>query len=186
MLAASTTRLLRRNACSSLTEERRDIAPSKAASPASSNRSRKPAGPTLRALRSPSDRTLLCKRSLFVTATLVSAGLSLTSLPNPHAAENDVIVRVHAAGNNAFRPCDRPGRRQGLLGRSGRHHRHGQHLLRQPQRIGWRCRCDHWREPGGANLPGSAGGSERHRRAGGKRRLHGRIHAVVLSRNLGL
>jgi NADPH:quinone reductase-like Zn-dependent oxidoreductase len=26
------------------------------------------------------------------------AGLSLTDLPNPHAAENDVIVRVHAAG----------------------------------------------------------------------------------------
>ena len=26
------------------------------------------------------------------------AGLSLTDLPNPHAAQNDVIVRVHAAG----------------------------------------------------------------------------------------
>jgi NADPH:quinone reductase-like Zn-dependent oxidoreductase len=26
------------------------------------------------------------------------AGLSLTDLPYPHAAENDVIVRVHAAG----------------------------------------------------------------------------------------
>ena len=26
------------------------------------------------------------------------AGLSLTDLPDPHAAQNDVIVRVHAAG----------------------------------------------------------------------------------------
>ena len=26
------------------------------------------------------------------------AGLSLTDVPYPHAAENDVIVRVHAAG----------------------------------------------------------------------------------------
>ena len=26
------------------------------------------------------------------------AGLSLTDLPHPHASENDVIVRVHAAG----------------------------------------------------------------------------------------
>ena len=26
------------------------------------------------------------------------AGMSLTDLPYPHAAENDVIVRVHAAG----------------------------------------------------------------------------------------
>jgi hypothetical protein len=26
------------------------------------------------------------------------AGLSLTDLPYPHASENDVIVRVHAAG----------------------------------------------------------------------------------------
>ena len=26
------------------------------------------------------------------------AGLSLTDFPDPHAAENDVIVRVHAAG----------------------------------------------------------------------------------------
>ncbi|MFD8431010.1 NADP-dependent oxidoreductase, partial [Streptomyces coelicoflavus] len=25
-------------------------------------------------------------------------GLSLTELPRPHAAENDVVVRVHAAG----------------------------------------------------------------------------------------
>ncbi len=26
------------------------------------------------------------------------SGLTLTDLPHPHAAENDVIVRVHAAG----------------------------------------------------------------------------------------
>jgi NADPH:quinone reductase-like Zn-dependent oxidoreductase len=26
------------------------------------------------------------------------AGLSLTDLPHPHAAENDVVLRVHAAG----------------------------------------------------------------------------------------
>ena len=26
------------------------------------------------------------------------AGMSLTDVPYPHAAENDVIVRVHAAG----------------------------------------------------------------------------------------
>ena len=26
------------------------------------------------------------------------AGLTLTTAPHPHAAENDVIVRVHAAG----------------------------------------------------------------------------------------
>ena len=26
------------------------------------------------------------------------AGLSLTDVPHPHAAQNDVIVRVHAAG----------------------------------------------------------------------------------------
>ena len=26
------------------------------------------------------------------------AGMSLTDLPYPHAAENDIIVRVHAAG----------------------------------------------------------------------------------------
>ncbi|MGW0087310.1 NADP-dependent oxidoreductase, partial [Streptomyces sp. NPDC003393] len=26
------------------------------------------------------------------------AGMSLVDLPHPHAAENDVIVRVHAAG----------------------------------------------------------------------------------------
>jgi hypothetical protein len=27
-----------------------------------------------------------------------AAGLTLSDLPHPHAAENDVIVRVHAAG----------------------------------------------------------------------------------------
>jgi hypothetical protein len=32
------------------------------------------------------------------------AGLSLTDLPDPHAAQNDVIVRVHAAG---FTPGER-------------------------------------------------------------------------------
>src|SRR3982751_2776332 len=30
-------------------------------------------------------------------------GLALTDMPYPHAAENDVIVRVHAAG---FTPCE--------------------------------------------------------------------------------
>jgi D-arabinose 1-dehydrogenase-like Zn-dependent alcohol dehydrogenase len=40
----------------------------------------------------------LCKPSLSATRDAGLAGLSLTSLPNPHAAENDVIVRVHAAG----------------------------------------------------------------------------------------
>lgn len=29
------------------------------------------------------------------------SGLTLTDLPYPHAAENDVIVRVHAAGSPA-------------------------------------------------------------------------------------
>ncbi|GAA2856981.1 hypothetical protein GCM10010472_12930 [Pseudonocardia halophobica] len=28
------------------------------------------------------------------------AGLALTDLPHPHAAENDVVVRVHAAGRS--------------------------------------------------------------------------------------
>ena len=36
------------------------------------------------------------------------AGLSLTDLPYPHAAENDVNVRVHAAGFTRGK-LDRPG-----------------------------------------------------------------------------
>jgi hypothetical protein len=43
-------------------------------------------------------RQLPCKPSLFETVTAGVSGLSLTEMPNPHAAENDVIVRVHAAG----------------------------------------------------------------------------------------
>ena len=98
MPTASTTRSLRRNACSSLTDNRRDVAPSKATSPASSNRSRKLAGPNVTRPR------LTIREELAMQAIAVGdrdtglAGLSLTSLPNPHAAENDVIVRVHAAG----------------------------------------------------------------------------------------
>ena len=49
------------------------------------------------------------------------AGLSLTEVPYPHAAENDVIVRVHAAGIHP--------RRAGMGGdvtdRAGRHVGHG-------------------------------------------------------------
>ena len=37
-------------------------------------------------------------------------GLSLTDMPYPHAAENDVIVRVHAAG---FTPGSLTGRERG-------------------------------------------------------------------------
>lgn len=41
--------------------------------------------------------TPLCKRSPHVTALRASVALSLVEMPYPHAAENDVIVRVHAA-----------------------------------------------------------------------------------------
>jgi NADPH:quinone reductase-like Zn-dependent oxidoreductase len=37
-----------------------------------------------------------------------AGGLALTELPYPHAAENDVIVRVHAAGFTRGE-LDRPG-----------------------------------------------------------------------------
>jgi hypothetical protein len=36
------------------------------------------------------------------------AGLSLTDLPYPTAAQNDVIVRVHAAGSTPGNPTGRP------------------------------------------------------------------------------
>ena len=44
------------------------------------------------------------------------AGLSLTNLPYPHASENDVIVRVHAAG---FTQGSWPGRGRGLIAAAG-------------------------------------------------------------------
>jgi hypothetical protein len=43
-------------------------------------------------------------------------GLSLTILPHPVAAENDVVVRVHAAG---FTPGNLTGRTPGLTARAG-------------------------------------------------------------------
>ena len=41
---------------------------------------------------------MLCKRSSSVTATLVWLGCLPRPLPDSHAAQNDVIVHVHAAG----------------------------------------------------------------------------------------
>ncbi|MFC7583958.1 hypothetical protein ACFQYP_09470 [Nonomuraea antimicrobica] len=43
------------------------------------------------------------------------AGLSLSDVPYPHAAENDVIVRVHAAG---FTPESWTGRAPGPIARA--------------------------------------------------------------------
>lgn len=39
------------------------------------------------------------------------AGTSLTDVPYPHAAENDVVVRVHAAGFTRAEPSLAPGDR---------------------------------------------------------------------------
>ena len=44
------------------------------------------------------------------------AGLSLTGLPDPHAAQNDVIVRVHALGSPRGSWA---GRGRGLIGPAG-------------------------------------------------------------------
>jgi len=98
MPAASTTRSLRRNACSSLTDKRRDVAPKQSGFA----RVIEPFEEAGR--RDVTRATLTIREELAMQAIVVRdrdaglAGLSLTSLPNPRAAENDVIVRVHAAG----------------------------------------------------------------------------------------
>jgi NADPH:quinone reductase-like Zn-dependent oxidoreductase len=46
-------------------------------------------------------------------------GLTLTDMPYPHAAENDVIVRVHAAG---FTPESSTGRERGPIARAATGH----------------------------------------------------------------
>src|SRR5271165_59095 len=99
MPTASTTRSPRRSACSSPTEERTKRRhkqerrrPRRRSDGGSRPARRYPPGISTIREEDPMQAIVVRDRDAGL------AGLSLTDLPDPHAAQNDVIVRVHAAG----------------------------------------------------------------------------------------